>query len=159
MTVLLRSILFPKMKTGFIPAARILLVDDNPHGLTARRMILEEHGYSVKTAVSGEEAWQIVQESAFDVVVTDFRMGEMNGGELIRLIRASDSTARIILLSGFVACLGLSEEDTGADEVICKSNKEIPELLRALKKLAHRPIRRPAASVKGDGSTNIRRKF
>ena len=134
------------MKTGFSPAARILPVDDNPHGLTARKMILEEDGYSVKTAVSGEQAWQIIRESAFDVVVTDFRMGEMNGGELIRLIRASDSTARIILLSGFVACLG----DTGADEVICKSNKEIPELLRALKKLAHRLIRQPAASVKGN---------
>jgi CheY-like chemotaxis protein len=138
------------MKTRFRSGARILLVDDNPHGLTARKMILEEHGYSVKTAVSGEQAWQLVQESAFDVVVTDFRMGEMNGGELIRLIRASDSTARIILLSGFVACLGLSEENTAADEVICKSDKEIPELLRALKKLARRPIRRPAASVKGN---------
>jgi CheY-like chemotaxis protein len=141
------------MKTDAVPSVRILLVDDNELGLTARRMILEDAGYGVETAVSGEDAWELFQKTQFDpktqfdIVVTDFRMGGMDGAELIRLIRGSGSPARIILLSGFASCLGMTVESSGADEVLCKSNKEVPELLRALKRLAVQPARRGAASA------------
>jgi two-component system, chemotaxis family, sensor kinase CheA len=137
------------MKTDPLSPARILLVDDNHLGLVARKMILQEQGYGVDTALSGEEAWELFQKTRFDVVVTDYRMGVMDGLELIRLIRASESPARIVLLSGYVECLGMTEESTGADEVLLKSNKEVQELLRAVKKLAHNPPRRSAASARG----------
>ena len=94
-------------------------------------MILEGAGYRVETAFSGEEAWELFQKNQFDVVVTDYRMGVMDGVKLIALIRKSGSLARIVLLSGFVGCLGLTPESSGADEVVCKSNTEVPELLRA----------------------------
>jgi len=137
------------MKKEAPPAARILLVDDNVHGLTARKMILTDHGYEVETALSGEEAWEIFQKTQFDVVVTDLRMGGIDGVELIRRIRALDVPSRIILLSGFIGCLGMTEKSTGADELICKSNKEVPELLRAIGKLVARPRRRKASSEDG----------
>jgi CheY-like chemotaxis protein len=138
------------MKKDSVPSARILLVDDNARGLTARRMILADHGYEVETALSGEAAWELFQDHQFDVVVTDLRMGGIDGVELIRRIRATDAPTRIILLSGFVDCLGLTTESTGADELINKSNKEVPELLRALRKLASRPRRRKAGSQGGE---------
>ena len=134
------------MKTDPVLPAAILLVDDNTHGLVARGMILQEQGHTVVTAQSGEEAWALFGKSHFDLVITDYRMGKMDGLELIRLIRASESPARIILLSGFVGCLGMPEAATGADEVIAKSNKEVPELLRAVKKLARNPPRRKPGS-------------
>jgi CheY-like chemotaxis protein len=140
------------MKKDDVPAARILLVDDNVRGLTARKMILTDLGYGVETALSGEEAWEIFQVNQFDVVVTDLRMGEMDGMELIRRIRATDAPTGIILLSGFVNCLGLTPESTGADELINKSNKEVPELLRAVRKLAARPRRKKPASERGPAS-------
>jgi CheY-like chemotaxis protein len=111
-------------------------------------MILKEHGYEVETALSGEEAWEIIQKNHFDIVVTDFRMKAMTGLELIQLIRASDSPARIVLLSGFLNGLGMTEQSTGADELVAKSDKEVPELLRAVKKLAAQPNRRGVASDK-----------
>jgi len=134
------------MKQDDVPSARILLVDDNLHGLTARKMILVDHGYEVETALSGEEAWETFQKRHFDIVVTDLRMSGIDGVELIRRIRAMDAPARTILLSGFIACLGLTEQSTGADELICKSNKEVPELLRTIRKLAVRPPRKKAAA-------------
>jgi len=141
------------MKKDPVPASRILLVDNNIRGLTARKMILAEHGYEVVTALSGEEAWEIFQEREFDVIVTDLRMGEMDGLELIRRIRAKDSPARIILLSGFIDALGLTPEASGADELINKSNKEVPELLRAIRRLDARPPRRtPSPQPGGSGS-------
>jgi CheY-like chemotaxis protein len=140
------SVSFPEMKKDVLSPAQILLVDDNSHGLTARRMILVDHGYGVETAQSGEEAWDIFQKTHFDIVVTDLRMSGIDGVELIRRIRAGNAPARTILLSGFIGCLGLTEASTGADELVCKSNKEVPELLRAIKKLATRPRRRTAGS-------------
>jgi CheY-like chemotaxis protein len=138
------------MKSDPVSSLAILLVDDNPNGLTARRMILEEHGFTVTTAANAEDAWAIFQQARFDIVVTDYRLEGMNGGDLIRLIRASDSPARVILLSGFIGVLGLNEENTGADELILKSNKEVPELLRAVRKLAHHaPRRRPPTPARG----------
>ncbi len=134
------------MKQDDLPSARILLVDDNRHGLTARRLILVDHGYEVETALSGEEAWEIFQTSRFDIVVTDLRMSGMDGLELIRRIRAADVPTRTILLSGFAGCLGLNEQSAGADEVITKSNREVNELLRAVRKLTVRPPRRGAGS-------------
>ena len=130
------------------PAARILLVDDNTNGLTARKLILVEHGYSVETALSGEAAWEIFQNTHFDIVVTDYRMSGMDGIELIRRIRASESPARIIMLSGIAGQVGLTLEATGADELLAKSNKEVPELLRAIKKFSVRPRGRGAASAR-----------
>ena len=134
------------MKKDDVSAARILLVDDNTRGLTARGMILADHGYGVETALSGEEAWELFQKNHFDVVVTDLRMGGIDGVELIRRIRATDSPAGIILLPGFIDCLGMTSQSTGADELINKSNKEVPELLRAVRKLATRPRRKKPAS-------------
>jgi CheY-like chemotaxis protein len=137
------------MKKDSVPSIRILLVDDNVRGLTARKMILADQGYEVETTLSGEEAWETFQKHQFDVVVTDLRMGGIDGMELIRRIRATDAPARIILLSGFIDCLGLTAESSGADEVINKSNKEVPELLRAVRKLAARPRRRKPGSQDG----------
>lgn len=136
------------MKKDAVVLARILLADDNPHGLLARATILRDLGHTVETAQSGEEAWALFQKNSFDLVVTDYRMDEMDGLELIRLIRASQSPARIILLSGFVAGLGMTVDTSGADEVISKGSKEVPELLRAVKRLAQLPARRRPGSVR-----------
>ena len=59
------------MKKDDVSGSRILLVDDNERGLTARGMILADHGYVIETAQSGEAAWDLIQKQHFDVVVTD----------------------------------------------------------------------------------------
>jgi CheY-like chemotaxis protein len=132
-------------------AARILLVDGNARGLAARKMILADHGYGAETALSGEEAWELFQEHHFDIVVTDLKMGGINGVELIRRIRAASPSTGVILLSSFIDCLGLNAKTTGADELINKSNKEIQDLLRAIRRLAVRPRRRKPPGSQGGG--------
>jgi CheY-like chemotaxis protein len=132
-----------------VQASNILLVDDNNHGLIARRAVLEELGYTIFTAENGEEALELYANQKFDLVVTDFRMPKMNGVELIQKIRMSDAEARIIMLSGFVEPLGLDEHSTGADVVISKSSGEVANLLRSVSRLlARRVARKPPASQK-----------
>ena len=137
------------MKSTLPSHSKILLVDDNPDGLLVRRLLLEELGYSVQIAVNGEEGLKLFQTAPFDVVVTDFRMPRMNGKELIERIRILDPNARIILLSGFVEPLGLTEQNTGADTVIAKSNHEPAHLVRSVKRLVNRGSRKPPAPAPG----------
>jgi CheY-like chemotaxis protein len=133
------------MKTATLPNARILLVDDNRDGLVVRRSLLEELGFKVEIASNGEEALKLFSLASFDVVVTDYRMPRMNGAELIVQIRERDPNARIILLSGFVEPLGLSEQNTGANAVIAKSSSEPAHLVRWVKRLLNEPARKPPA--------------
>jgi CheY-like chemotaxis protein len=136
------------MKTSVPLHPNILLVDDNPDGLLVRRTVLEELGYGVSVARNGEEGLKLFESADFDVVVTDYRMPRMNGVELIQRIRKLKPNARIILLSGFVEPLGLTEENTGADAVIAKSSNEPAHLTRWVKRLVNRAMRKPPASLK-----------
>ncbi len=121
----------------------ILLVDDNQHGLIARRKVLEEQGYQIETALSGEEALQAFPNRKFDLVVTDFKMTGINGVELIAKIRALNAAVPQILLSGFVEPLGMTEESTGADAVLAKNSGEVGHLIRTVKRLLTRGVRKP----------------
>jgi len=132
----------PKISDG----RSILLVDDNHHGLLARKSVLEELGYRIHTAGTCEEALDLVAKHRFDLIVTDYKMPNMNGTELIRSIRSTEPAARFIVLSGFVEPLGLTEETTGADVVIPKSAGEVGHLVRSVNRLLRRLPRKPAAS-------------
>jgi CheY-like chemotaxis protein len=129
--------------------ARILLVDDNKGGLAARRAILEELGHCITTASGGEEALEKFSKASFDLVITDHRMGKMSGVELIKKLRGIEPAVSIILLSGFVGALGLTESTTGADMVLAKSANEVGHLIRAVNRLVRpRAARKPATSQK-----------
>ena len=121
----------------------ILLVDDNRDGLLVRRSLLEEVGYRVEIASNGEEGLRVFESALFDVVVTDYRMPRMDGGELIQRIRQLKPNTHIILLSGFVDPLGLTEQATGADVVIAKTSHEPAHLLSWVKRLINRTSRKP----------------
>ena len=137
------------MRSPLTQQPRVLLVDDNRDGLLVRRSLLEEAGCRVQIAGTGEEGFKIFEGGTFDIVVTDYRMPRMNGAELIVKIRKCDPTARIILLSGFVEPLGLTEGTTGADVVIVKSSNEPAHLVRWVKRLMNRPVpRKPPDSQK-----------
>ncbi len=138
-----------RAKTG--AAARVLLVDDNRDGLVARKAVLEEQGLTVTTAVNGEEALETFSKQQFDLLVTDFRMPKMSGIELIRKVRPLAPELRVILLSGMVNALGLDEGSTGADVVIAKDAREIPQLLRSVSRLlVQKTARRPPGSQRSN---------
>jgi CheY-like chemotaxis protein len=127
--------------------ARILLVDDNANGLSARQSVLEELGHRIATAASGAEALEQFGRHKFDLVVTDFRMPRMDGLELIVRLRKQSPEIPIILISGYVDALGLSETSTGADVVIQKSANEVGHLVRSVGRLLRR--KKPAGSERG----------
>ncbi len=134
-------------------ASRILLVDDNAHGLSARRCVLEELGHRIITASSGAEALEHFAAHKFDLIVTDYKMPRMDGIELIARVRKQSPAVPVILLSGFVDALGLSEANTGADVVIQKSANEVSHLVRSVGRLLRK--KKPNGS---EGSQRVRRR-
>jgi CheY-like chemotaxis protein len=114
------------------PSPKVLLIDDNRHGLIARRTVLEEAGYQVETAADGQEGIEKFAAAVYDVVVTDFRMPNAGGAEVLKQVRLADRRVPVVLLSGYVRHLGLNEETTGADVVLAKGPTEAQDLLRAV---------------------------
>jgi CheY-like chemotaxis protein len=146
------------MKTVPAPTPHILIVDDNRDGLVVRRALLEEIGYEVQIALTGEEGLKLYQAHRFDVVVTDYKMPRMDGVELIQRLRALNPNARVVLLSGFVDPLGLTEDSTGADVVLAKSSHEPQQLVRAVKRMVStRSLRKPVVSQKSKRTAAIAR--
>ena len=126
---------------------RILLVDDNLSGSTARKTVLEELGHKIHMASSGAEALEIFAQHKFDLVVTDYRMPRMDGLELIVRLRKQRPEILVVLVSGFVDTLGLNEATSGADAVIQKSANEVTHLVRAVNRLLRRkPAKKPAST-------------
>jgi two-component system response regulator HydG len=81
--------------------ARILIVDDqeNARGMLAE-MLLQE-GYAVDQADGGEAACELVQSSGYDLVITDLRMGDVGGLEVLRRTRESSPTTPVIVMTAF----------------------------------------------------------
>lgn len=132
----------------------ILLVDDNVHGLIARKNVLKDLGCEISTATSGEEALVLISQRKFDLIITDYKMVEMNGTELIAQVRRSWPGIPIILLSGFVEPLGLTEQSTGADVVLSKSAGEVGHLIHSVSRLLPRPILRKKPSAAQNQAMN-----
>ncbi len=128
---------------------RVLLIDDNKHGLIARRTLLEEQGYDVETAANGAEGLEKFDQRAFDVVVTDYRMPKMNGRKVLDNLRRRDQRVPVVLLSGYAKKLGLTPKGTGADAVISKGPSEGPDLVRTIARLlGKRRVRREQPQAK-----------
>ena len=129
-----------KSSTSATPSAAvsILLIDDNKSGLLARKHVLEEAGYKVSTANTPEDGLRQFAESAYGLVITDYKMPRMNGAQVIAALRAQRADLPIIIVSGQVDALGLTEQNTSADAVIAKSATEVTQMVRAVARLLAR---------------------
>ncbi len=79
---------------------RVLVVDDDPQVLRAHGAALSRHGASVETASNGAAAIERLKQAAFDVIVSDISMPEMNGIEFLKAVRARDLDVPVILATG-----------------------------------------------------------
>lgn len=80
--------------------ARILVVDDDAPIRNLVQTILATDGHEVFCAGDGKEAIRFLQESPFDLVITDLIMPEMEGLEMIRKVRKQRPELKIIAMTG-----------------------------------------------------------
>ncbi len=79
--------------------AVILLVEDMVFFARNTKSYLESEGYEVITAENGREAYQLLSEKKVDVVISDIEMPVMNGIELVRAIRSSETLKHLPVIA------------------------------------------------------------
>jgi DNA-binding NtrC family response regulator len=82
-------------------SAHLLIVDDDPITLDLLKEVLSKEGYDVVTALSGEEAIGRGSDRVFDIVITDVRMGETNGMEVLRSFKKLAPETTVIVITAF----------------------------------------------------------
>lgn len=82
---------------------QILVVDDEESLLAVLSQVLERDGYNITTAKSGEEAWEIFQQTPFPLVITDIVMQGMTGIELLEKIKQIQSETQVIIMTSYAS--------------------------------------------------------
>lgn len=80
---------------------RILVVDDDESLRRVTEVQLQQGGYQVLTAASGQEALELLQKRPFELVITDLKMPGMSGVELLKRIRTDYPELVVIMVTAF----------------------------------------------------------
>ncbi|RME98944.1 MAG: response regulator [Chloroflexi bacterium] len=78
---------------------KILIVDDNPLMLKTLRDILQISGYRVEIAVNGREALEKIKADSFGCVLSDVRMPDVSGIELLHAVKKSHPNLPLVLMT------------------------------------------------------------
>ena len=79
----------------------VLVVDDEPQMLIAIHETLRQSGYRITTAGSGMEALCRLKEKCYQLVITDMRMPEVSGLDLLRKVKSLPPQTPVILLTAY----------------------------------------------------------
>ncbi len=122
---------------------KVIVIDDEP--IVGKRLTpaLEKSGYEVEFYGNGGAALKRLDEITFDIVVTDFRMDDIDGIEVLTRVMAAAPRTKVIIITGY-ATIEVTREALakGAFDVIAKPFK--PNELREV-------IQRAADLLKTEG--------
>jgi len=82
-------------------SAKILVVDDETSILKLLKEALTQWGYQVACVSTGTEALEAIRTELFDAAITDIRMPEMTGLDLLREIKRHDESIEVVVMTGY----------------------------------------------------------
>lgn len=133
-------------------SAEILVIEDNE---PVRRFIaaqLEQTGYTVREAGTGEEAFAVLRNRYLDLVLLDLKLGDVHGMEILRTIRRQNEDLPVMIVSS-TQDLNVKVDgfDVGCDDYITKPF-HVTELLGRIKRLLRRTARSRSGDAAEDGT-------
>jgi CheY-like chemotaxis protein len=114
----------------------VLCVDDEVVGLRVRKILLERAGYKVLTAADGHSGLELFATHPVDVVVLDYSMPGMHGGQVAEKMRQTKPEIPILLLSAYVS---LPDEVRSLVDVYMTKGEGAPAFLDNLSNLLSVP--------------------
>jgi len=116
-------------------AGKILCIDDEEVGLPVRKLMLESEGFEVAVATNSKAALDLCGKFSFDLILLDYSMPGMNGGEVAQATRLLHPQIPIVLLSAY---LTLPEEHTQILDGHVTKGESTEALLALIRKLIQR---------------------
>lgn len=114
--------------------SNILIVDDEQSYRQLLTLVFESDGHSIRTAANGREAVKLVAEEAPDVIVSDVRMPDMDGIEMLRAVRETHADLGVIFMTAHASVESAREAfKLGADDFVTKPF-DVEELKLIVKK-------------------------
>lgn len=116
---------------------RVLLCDDEPPILRAAEFKLKRSGFDVVCACDGQQAWELIQQTPPDILVTDCQMPRMTGSELCQHVRHDERTRNlpvIMLTAKGFEITGQVQAELGISRLMSKpfSPRELLEAVTEL---------------------------
>jgi len=103
---------------------KILVVDDEDYHRELMQKLLSKLGYEVDAVESAEDAFSLLEQSKFPVIITDLIMLEMDGVEFCRRIRETDDKTVVIALTGHTELYDIGKlKEAGFDNHLTKPFK------------------------------------
>ncbi|MCA1613930.1 MAG: response regulator [Acidobacteria bacterium] len=81
---------------------RVLVIDDEPSVADALKLILEDQGYAVDVAATAHEGIEQARRGGFDVIVTDLRLPDADGLDVIAAVREGGGAVPILLITSHI---------------------------------------------------------
>ncbi len=82
---------------------KVLVIDDEEMMLSLFEAVMAEYGHMVATARSGREGVEIARTGGFDVVISDIKMPDMNGIQVLKAIRELSDEIGVVLITGYAS--------------------------------------------------------
>ena len=130
--------------------ATILVVDDEPSARTTLALLLSKRGHQVTQAEGVQAAAKALADESFDVVVTDLRMPDGDGLEVLRTARAHAPDTAVIILTAYAGWESAKEAmQFGAFDYFEKGREPDELLHRIGRALGERSLRRENENLRG----------
>jgi DNA-binding NtrC family response regulator len=113
----------------------VLVVDDEENFLTLLKWFLTQRGYDVSTALTADEALDMVQKQNFDIALLDIKLGSGNGLTLLEQVTACSPRLKVIMMTAYPTVGSLKQAfSKGAMRYLTKpvDLQELTEALRLL---------------------------
>lgn len=107
---------------------KILIVDDEPDICKALEFLLKREDYNVSASNTGEDAIEKIKNDSFDIVITDLKMGKVDGMQVLEKIKETSPDTAVIMMTAFASVESAVEAmKKGATDYIVKPfhNEEI----------------------------------
>ncbi len=140
---------------------KILVIDDEQAAVRNLQHILSKEGCEVVTTQSGQNALKLLEQHAFDLVLTDLRMPNVDGMEILRRVKHISPDTEVIMITGYATVSSaVSAMKMGACHYVIKPYK-LDEVRRAVREALEKQRLRQESSelktrlTKTEGATSI----
>ena len=118
-----------------IPPKRVLVVEDDVLVAHSIRMVLAADGHTVEMAQDGEQGLAKFKAGEYDLILTDFQLGKIDGLELADAIKQHSPEKPVVLITAYTEAINNSMGEVSNVDLLLRKPVSAAELQEALRKI------------------------